>query len=315
MLFITLLVIITLCIAGSAGFFSIYGLAKIFSGTFWPVVIMGSSLEAGKLIAASYLYRFWNHISIWIKSYLILAILSLMLITSMGIFGFLSAAYQEDIVSYDSMTVKVDQLKQKKEHLIKLKEQRLTRKQQIDADITSLPNNFITGRQRLMKSYKPELETLKKDIAQYTNEIQVIITNIHDLQQTVIQKKVHVGPIVFIAKALGISIDDATKWMIFLIIFVFDPLAVILTIGINVAIDANKSIKAKEEVIEIIKEPEQQITLAPNEDMSMEQIHKVLEEYQSRELTPMEQAQKILLERLLRKSELTQRVRSHHKTV
>jgi hypothetical protein len=98
MVFILLLVFSTLAVAGSAAFFSVYGLAQIFSASFIPVVIMGGALEAGKLVAASYLYRYWKETSFILKTYLFIAIFTLMVITSLGIFGFLTAAYQTDSI-------------------------------------------------------------------------------------------------------------------------------------------------------------------------------------------------------------------------
>ena len=92
--FIIILALSTLSLAGVAGYFSIYGLAAIFSGVFWPVVIMGTSLEVSKLVAVSYLYRYWKDTSRILAGYLIAAIFVLMLITSAGIFGFLSMGYQ-----------------------------------------------------------------------------------------------------------------------------------------------------------------------------------------------------------------------------
>ena len=85
--FLIVLIVTTCSIAGTAAFFSVYGLASTFSGTFWAVVFMGSSLEAGKLTAASFLYRYWSKVGWAIKMYLMGAVLALMVITSMGIFG------------------------------------------------------------------------------------------------------------------------------------------------------------------------------------------------------------------------------------
>ncbi len=99
MVFISVLILVTFAIAACAAYFSIYGLAVIFSGVFWPVVVMGASLEAGKLAAASYVYRYKDSISQVMRAYLIAAIVVLMLITSAGIFGFLSMGYQQDTVS------------------------------------------------------------------------------------------------------------------------------------------------------------------------------------------------------------------------
>ena len=85
MVFIILLILSALTISATAGYFSIYGLAAIFTGSFWSIVIMGSSLEVGKLMAASYVYRFWDKINFLMKTYLISAIIVLMFITSVGL--------------------------------------------------------------------------------------------------------------------------------------------------------------------------------------------------------------------------------------
>ena len=158
--FILVLILTTLGIAGSAAFFSIYGLAQIFTGSFWAVVVMATSLEAGKLVTASYLYRYWDSTRFLMKSYMIAAVIVLMIITSAGIFGFLSAAYQQDVIGIKSSEQQIQLLQEEIEQVTALKEQRSARKLQIDNDIASLPNNFITGRQRLMESYGPEMEQI-----------------------------------------------------------------------------------------------------------------------------------------------------------
>lgn len=234
--FVLVLGMVTLSIAGAAAFFSIYGLAQIFSGSFMPVVIMAGSLEAGKLVAASFIYRFWGKMPKWMVGYLFTAILILMLITSAGIFGFLSAAYQQDVLPMKQKQQQIALLQNEKIELEQLKIERLERKKQIDADIASLPNNYITGRQRLNKTYGPELEQLKKDIALYTTEIRQLTTEIATIKSSTLELESHIGPIVFIAAAFEKDVDDATKWLILLIIFAFDPLAVVLTIGTNMAL-------------------------------------------------------------------------------
>ena len=231
--FILVLMTVTLSLAGSAAFFSVYGLAKMFSGAFLPVIIMASSLEAGKLVAASFVYRYWNKISGIMKAYLITAILVLMTITSAGIFGFLSNAYQSDILPLRQIQTRVTLLKQEQQQL-------QARKLQIDNDIASLPHDFVTGRQRLMTMYAPELNSINKRLPQITTEIQT-------LESKKLTQEAHTGPIVFIAKAFGLQVNDATKYMILLIIFVFDPLAVVLTIGTNLAFVYRKQEKEEKE--------------------------------------------------------------------
>ncbi len=163
------------------------------------------------------------------KSYLVLAILVLMLITSTGIFGFLSSAYQQDVLPLKEMEAKVTLLQQE--------EARLTeRKKAIDVQISQLPPNYVRARQKLMESFSSELNKINTRIPQITTELQ-------DLTNKKINQEAHTGPITFVAKALGQDVDDATKYMIFLIIFAFDPLAVMLTIGTNIALVTHKNEK------------------------------------------------------------------------
>lgn len=327
--FILVLILTTLSLAGSAAFFSVCGLAKIFAGSFWPVVIMASSLEAGKLVTASYLYRYWDHISVLMRAYMFAAIVVLMGITSAGIFGFLSAAYQQDIVGTKINKQQIEMLTTQTNQAETLKQERLARKKQIDKDIASLPHDYVTGRQRLMKSYGPELEQLRKDIAEYTARIQTNTQKIAELRAATLQQESHVGPIIFIAKVFDKDVDDTTKWLILIIIFAFDPLAVTLTVGANIAlVDRQRSkkknepklVKAYEEVMGIEKseenEPEPKITSVdqlldqPKEAVTADQIKEALDEFEHRELSETELAQKEMLEEMLRRKAVTQRLRT-----
>ena len=324
MLFIALLILTTFSIAGSAAWFSIYGLANIFSGAFWPVVIMGSSLEAGKLIAASFLYRYYKKISFLMKIYLTLAIFVLMVITSAGIYGFLAAAYQQDVLPLEEMEAKVELLKDEKEEL-------QTRKKAMDDQIAQMPPNYITARIRLQREFAPELEKINKRIPEITSEIQ-------ELTNKVINTKVHVGPIIFIAKSLGEEVDDATKYMILLIIFAFDPLAVMLTIGANIAILDRKRIKDEKKEQQRLEEKEEQrhqeelerqhAEIQPDDILSeirsvipesqqkdgaetLERLKQILDGLnQKEELTPEEMAKREELQRLLNRDQIIREIRT-----
>lgn len=243
--FIILLLISTLSIAGSAAFFSIYGLARVFSGAFLPVVIMASSLESGKLVAASFLYRYWSTITRAMKAYLISAVVVLMLITSMGIFGYLSSAYQDNVLPFEQHNQQIELLESEKTELQQLKTERLTRQDEINKQIANLPNNFVNGRRRLIDANKAELTQITKDVAEYTKEIRDHTTEISKLKGQTVQETAHVGPIIFMARAVGLDVNETTKWLIMLIICVFDPLAVMLTIATNKTILDYK--KKKEE--------------------------------------------------------------------
>lgn len=237
--FVYVLALGAFLLATVAGYFSIYGLASIFSGWFWPIIAMGIALEYSKLAGASYLFRY-RHLET--KTGLIYgssAIITLMVITSAGIFGFLSQGYQEDTLSLKQQEQRIELLVSEQEELLLFKEENIDRKKQIDKDIAALPNNFITGRQRLMESYGPELETIKKDIASYTQQINDKTIALSALKQEKLINEVHIGPIIFIAQAFNTDTDQAVKWLIFMLIFAFDPMAVWLTIATNRVILAN----------------------------------------------------------------------------
>lgn len=262
MVFIILLFLTTLSIAGSAAFFSVLGLARVFSGAFWSIIAMGSSLEAGKLIGASYLYRHWKDMSKAMRAYLFASVIILMGITSMGIFGYLSSAFQSNVLPYQQQQQQIVLLENDKAEAEKLKTERLAREEQINKQIANLPDNFVRGRNSLMASNKDELDQIRTDVSHYTDQIRTDTTKIGDLKAKVLEETAHVGPIIFMAQVFGADVNQATKWLIILLILVFDPLAVILTVGTNLAILKYKEEKAgKKEVINevITPEPEQAV--------------------------------------------------------
>lgn len=234
--FIIVLVLSTLLIAASAAFFSVYGLAQVFTGAFVSVIIMGVALESGKLVAASFLYRFWNKISKVLKVYLVTAVVILMCITSMGISGYLTAAYQTDTIGLRSSANTLTAYKTELDTLT-------TRKTEMDQQVAQLPQNFVSGRQKLMREFKPEYERINPRIEQLRKDIT-------ELETQKITSEAKVGPIVFISKVLGSETDDAIFWLVVLIVCVFDPLAVALTIATNIAIADYKSNSKKKSILE-----------------------------------------------------------------
>ncbi len=216
------LMLIALLIAGVAGYFSVYGLAHIFASAFWSVVIMGGVLEVGKLVATSFLYRYWADIGIMLRTYLFVAIIGLMGITSAGIFGYLSNAYQQDIVGIKDVSARIELLDTELATLS-------ARESQINDDIGRIGSNYVSARQNLIKQYAPEKQ-------QITARIASIRTEKLELSTKLLEVEAHTGPIIYIAKAMDRGIDEAVIWMICLIIFVFDPLAVALTLGANIAL-------------------------------------------------------------------------------
>jgi hypothetical protein len=234
MLFIALMALSTGAVASIAAFFSVYGLAHTFTGAFWSVVAMGSSLEAGKLMLASFTYRFKDVIGWRLKMPAYAFILVLMLITSTGIYGYLSAAYQAESAGGQQVTATLELKKQEQATLQQ-------RKVQIDQQIAQLPTNNVRGRQQLMRQFAPEEKQIDEKLAKVNQEIQ-------DLSQQQITSNAHIGPIVYIAKILGMDPDKAIAILICLVIFVFDPLAMLMTINTNIAIEKYQKDKAAKSV-------------------------------------------------------------------
>jgi hypothetical protein len=325
MVFIAILILTTLSIAGSAAFFSVYGLAQIFTGSFWPVVVMASSLEAGKLVAASYAYRYWDKITFALKAYLISAILVLMLITSVGIFGFLSAAYQKDILPLAEMETKITLLDQKITDLERIRSEDQVQLQRLQDDkareIAALPANFATKKTEVATRYQERIARVEENIAAYTLQIRATNEEKQDLKLATLQQELKTGPIIFIAEALGREVNDATKWLILIIIFAFDPLAVALTVGVNIAIiERQRSKESQYDDFEDFDEPNPSITTLDqifsegyNDTIPSDKLRQALDELSSRELSPIEQAQKSFIEEMLRRKSVTERIRNPSK--
>ena len=247
MFFGILLMLTSLVIAGVAGWFSVYGLAHIYQGAFLSVVLMGGALEIGKLVATSYLYRYWEYTTWLLKTYLMIAILGLMLITSSGIFGYLSNAYQQDAVGIKDVTSRIELIDREYEELSK-------RELSIDAEVNAVDPKYVSARMKLMAQYKPE----KEKLAKRREDIRVQKLELSTKQ---LEVEAHTGPIIYIAKAMGKSVDTAVIWLSLLIIAVFDPLAVALTIAANAVFIRNKELKA--------------VTKPPEEPKVVEQIVEV----------------------------------------
>ena len=256
---------------------------------------------------------------------MISAVIVLMGITSAGIFGFLSSAYQQDILGTKVNQQQIELSTQELIQIESLKQERLDRKKQIDNDIAALPSNYVSGRKKLMDAYGSELTQLKEDVSSYTKQIREGTTKISELKAENLKQEVHVGPIIFIAKVFGKDIDDTTKWLIFIIIFAFDPLAVALTIGVNAAIverrqrldTSNSKIpEARKPIDEATTEPTpsinsvEQLFDQPSRNDTLEQIKNALDILNNREFSPNESAQKELLEEMRRRKTVTQRVRN-----
>ena len=219
-----------LLIAGSAAAFSVYGLAKLFSGAFLSVVVMASSLELGKLVAASFLYRYWNFINWFQKVYMTLAVVVLIFITSAGIFGYLSNAYQGATLEFEKQSTELLTIE---ERIEQLDEDKVFLKKELEQAISELPDNYITAKRKLREEYNPQITQLNQELLEYK-------TKRADLEIQLVSTGVDVGPAIYLARTFGTDIDTVVKFFIFILIFVFDPLAVMLVIAYNQVLLQNR---------------------------------------------------------------------------
>ena len=212
-----------LLVAGSAAFFSVFGLSSLFAGARLSVVIMAGSLEFGKLVAASFLYRFWNDVNKLLRTYMTIGVVILVLITSAGIFGYLSNAYQGATLGFEKQSTELIALE---DRLEQLEEDKVFLKEELEAQVNDLPENYRTARRQLRESYNPQIQKVNQDILDIKGKMS-------DLELNLIETGVDVGPAIYLARAFDTEIDTVVKFFIFVLIFVFDPLALSLVLAFN----------------------------------------------------------------------------------
>jgi len=234
-----------LLVAGSAAFYSVFGLSKLFSGATLAVIIMAGSLEFAKLVSASFLYRYWTKVNTWLKYYMTLGVVILVLITSAGIFGFLSNAYQGATIEFEKQSTV---LLYKEDRLSQLQEDKTYLKEELELAISELPDNYITAKRQLRADYNPK-------VLEINDEILGVKSEIGDLKTALIETGVDVGPAIYLARAFGTDVDSVVKFFIFILIFVFDPMAVALVISYNIAMVNRRGSVDRSEDRSIEKKP------------------------------------------------------------
>lgn len=228
-LFPWILGLTALFVAGNAAFFSVFGLSKLFAGATLSVIVMASSLEIAKLVGASFAYRYWDTINKLMKTYMLAGVITLVGITSAGIFGFLSNAYQGATIEFEKQSIT---LIYKEDRLEQLEEDKVYLKDELKQTIASLPDNYITAKRKAREEYNPKVLELNGQILNIKQEI-------GDLKTSLVETGVDVGPAIYLARAFNTDIDTVVKFFILILIFVFDPMAVILIIATNVVLMRN----------------------------------------------------------------------------
>lgn len=233
-------------IAVIAAYFSVLGLATIFAGAYMSVVIMAGTLEFGKLVTAAYIHLVWDKLN-YQKWYLVTAVVILMLITSLGIFGFLSKANIDQTLQGDSFSLEMSIIEKRiegEEGKLERLETRLDGLDTIIATAQPKDRNYIDRRQKEERVLiAEEMDVIIDTVVGYNEDLM-------PLRREQLMQEGEIGPIKYIAEVIYGQeesvkyLDNAVRWVIFALIFVFDPLAVLLLIS-SVGLIARKQEEEK----------------------------------------------------------------------
>ena len=295
--------IIATSLAVCAGFFSIVGLSKLFAGAVVAVIAMASTLEASKLVIASFLYQSWQTVSKVLRFYLLLALIVIASITSIGIYGFLSGAYQTTKSKYDLTKTVVDSLSAQKNYyqnalttlqnqtnskntqLVNLSNIRSSQENRAATQVTNNRSSYYTDQSSKqtdasIKQLNLEIDNLNKKTIAYTDSVskmEVAITQAglkSDLSSDL-------GSLVYISKVLNVPMDKVVNVLIILFIIVFDPLAICMVLVFNF-------LNKPEEILNLKKEEEIADISVEFEEVKNEEIETPIEMSVQSTETPQE---------------------------
>lgn len=276
-----------LALASTAAYYSVFGLSKLFSAQATAVIVMASILEASKLVGASMLHRYWNQLSVVMRIYLTTAVFVLMCITSLGIYGFLVAAYQETAYKLEGVTSQTETLNLKKQRFETQLKSIQTEKQSLNTNITELTaglaNNVITYKDRdgnMLRSTSSETrKVLKAQLDQTTSRRDTLMSRESALTDSVTRLDMQVldlqlssnvsaeiGPIKYVAQLTNQPTDNVINWFILLFIFVFDPMAVILLVAANRIFELQESAPVADKQGGSIEESKAKRVKAPTQE-------------------------------------------------
>ena len=251
--FKNLVIFTSLLIASCAAFFSVYGIGLLFSGAFVAAMIMATSLELGKLVTTSWLFRYWNVANKLMKTYMVLAVVTLMGITSLGIFGYLTAAFQKSALESELANTKIETLEaQKTDEQKKIEDIRSTLNKLLElragqeARLSETLTNVVISRNPIqlqniqnqineqISSINTQMDGENVKLESANNKISEIDVEVFDLKIENSQKK-DITTFKFVADEFDTEIKNVVKWFIIVLITVFDPLAVVLLLAFNLS--------------------------------------------------------------------------------
>tara|TARA_R110001592_G_scaffold32474_2_gene113648 strand:- start:6761 stop:8032 length:1272 start_codon:yes stop_codon:yes gene_type:complete len=253
-----LIALSALAVSGSAAFYSVFGLSKLFAGASTQVIIMAGSLEFAKLVVASLLYQYWDTINKFLRAYLSIACFVLMIITSGGIYGFLSGAYQTTANQSELLDKSLRILNQKQVRFQETKSDLTLEKTQINKSISDLrislsnPTSvswydknagevITTTSSSARRALQTELKTTIADRDNVNIKIEAVLDSINKTDMVLLDKEIsneaesELGPLKYLAETTGQDMGQVVNWFLLLIVFVFDPLAIALVIAANMA--------------------------------------------------------------------------------
>jgi hypothetical protein len=241
-----LLLLCALALSGIAAYYSIVGLAAIFASAFWPVVVMSTILEVSKLVVTSWLYQKWNIIPGLVKIYLTSAVVILMLITSLGIFGFLSKAHVDQGLSAREITLRLDQIEVDLSRSREILSRYQSQLQQLDRAINiQLDASRAQQAMAARKQQEAERTQIRGKLDAEEQTISSLTSQRTSLRQQLSVIETKVGPIRYVAEFFSqdknVDLDKTVQYMIMVIVLVFDPLAVLMLIAANMSFVKERS--------------------------------------------------------------------------
>ena len=277
MLFGYILLAIALLISSVAAYYSIAGLTAIFAAAFWPIVIMGSVLELGKVATTVWLHKYWLRAPYQFKLYLVPAIAILMLITSMGIFGLLSKAHLDQAIPSGDISSQVqifdDKISTEKSNIEAAKKALKQMDAQVDERLSRSTDDRGAERAvQIRKSQSKERTSLQNEISASQKKITQLQTERAPIASQQRKVEAEVGPIKYIAALIygdnpdANLLEKAVRWVIILIVFVFDPLALVLILAADQTFEWAREDKKKKQGWSQVWQPDSEAWPEWNED-------------------------------------------------
>lgn len=250
-------------LSSTAAYYSVIGLSIVFAGVAIPVIVMGSFLEISKIAIATYLHNAWKNTYTLLKIYLTIALVVLSIITSIGIYGLLSTGFQENIAKLEIGGKQIQNIEVKKQRFEEIKFELEKEKTTLDKDISQLRNALSTNtttqsvdrttgqvvtraNNANRKSFETQLTTAQASKDKISSKIDALndsITNL-DIKVLDMESKAsesnELGAVQYVSEITGVDVKTVANWFIFMLIFVFDPLAITLVIATNQAFDRIK---------------------------------------------------------------------------